>query len=205
MARAACRYFLCPADDTERGAALTSHRYQPLVKPQRRTGAELAQGPLAGAEYLHVAAPYAPSDLLLLLTDMEKEGARVPPAWKPKVVYEPPPASCHPGERVSLERVAQMVDVLSPNHEELLAFYGMSAKSETVWEDVERIMRQLLERGIGPHEGKGILVVRCGAKGAYVGTRGAPIRQVPAFWGRGSHRVKDVTGGECLCQWRNVD
>lgn len=86
----------------------TRSRYQHLSKPAVRTGRELANGPLAGAAYLHVAPPYASSDLLRLVAELEEAGS-----WRPKIVFEPMPSSCHPGEKEAFERVAQYVDVLS--------------------------------------------------------------------------------------------
>jgi hypothetical protein len=55
-----------------------------------------------------VAPPYASSDLLRLVAELEEAGS-----WRPKIVFEPMPSSCHPGEKEAFERVAQYVDVLS--------------------------------------------------------------------------------------------
>lgn len=167
-------------------------RYQHVVKPSLRTGAELAAGPLLGAEYLHVSPPYGPSDLLQLLDEIDETGT----GWNPKVVFEPTPSSCHPGSRAALERVAGYVEVLSPNHEELLSFYGVALPDscEETCEAVEGVMRHLLNSvGVGA-EGKGVVVVRCGAIGACVGTRAGGLAWTPAYWATDSDRVRDVTG-----------
>lgn len=156
-----------------------------------RTGADLADGPLAGAAYLHISPPYSPSDLLQLLSEFEEVGS----PWRPKFVYEPAPISCSPAERDHFERAAQLVDVLSPNHEELLAFYGVQAPEEEcgVRRAVEDAVEHLLNLGVGPG-GAGVAVIRCGPHGACVGTRAGGIHWTPAYWANDSPRVKDVTG-----------
>lgn len=166
-------------------------RYQHVVKPSLRTGTQIAAGPLFGAEYLHVSPPYGPSDLLHLLDEIDAECT----GWEPKIAFEPTPSSCHSGERANLERVAPRVEILSPNHEELLSFYGVALPDtlEETCAAVEVAIRHLLAIGVGAN-GEGIVVVRCGAIGACVGTRAGGLVWTPAYWANDSDRVRDVTG-----------
>lgn len=86
---------------------LLTDRYRPLVGPVKRSGAEIATGPLAGAEWLHVAPPYSPHDLLEIIGELDAT------EWRPKIVFEPAPNSCHPGQREDFERVMARVDISS--------------------------------------------------------------------------------------------
>lgn len=120
--------------------------------------------------------------------------------FKPKIVFEPTPQSCHPAERSALESILKDIEVLSPNHEELLSLYGkdepLPLHSKEFKIEIEEIMRYILDIGIGEN-GEGIVVVRCNKLGSVVGTRKQGIRWVPAYWeGEDEKRVKDVTGGK---------
>ena len=120
--------------------------------------------------------------------------------WSPRLVFEPTPPSCHLGQRSWLEKVAPGCHVLSPNHEELLSFYGHPKFRFTdpiLVDTLEKVMLHLLNSvGVG-QDGQGILAVRCGRMGACIGTRKGGLRWFPAYYtGEEESRVKDVTGGE---------
>lgn len=107
--------------------------FEHVVKPYPRTFKSIAESCLAGSEYLHVAPPYSPDDILVLLDDMDEYNARCgqrPEAdnhnvncgitkskgkdpWRPKIVYEPTPPACHPLQRGALERACKRLEVLS--------------------------------------------------------------------------------------------
>ena len=111
-----------------------------MVKPPHRTVSCLLDTPLAGAEYLHIGPPFSPEDLAEFLAELTQ---RADTEWRPRIVFEPSPPSCHSGQREWLERVASGVeilsyasslgleatDALSPNHEELLSFYSYPTSS----------------------------------------------------------------------------
>ncbi|KAL1412478.1 hypothetical protein Q8F55_000223 [Vanrija albida] len=164
--------------------------YTPIVSPTVRTAAQIVQSPLFGAEYLHVSPPYAPSHLRDLLDSLAAETA-----WRPKVVFEPHPEIINPGEREALEAIAHRLHVLSPNHEELLKFYGIATpeRGEPTVAAVESVVEHLLDVGVG-EDGGGIIVVRCGSQGACVATRAGGTRWIPAYLDTCPQRVKDVTG-----------
>lgn len=81
-----------------------------VVPPSRRTIRSLLETPLFGAEYLHIGPPNSPKDLSVLLGELADGVAG---DWKPKIVFEPAPPSCVPGQKNWLERIASGVEVLS--------------------------------------------------------------------------------------------
>ncbi|KLT45807.1 Ribokinase-like protein, partial [Cutaneotrichosporon oleaginosum] len=163
--------------------------YAHIVKPAVRSGRELASGPLAGAEWLHVPPPYSSTALLGLISELSLT------SWHPRIVFEPAPTSCHPGELTAFEKAAALVDVLSPNHEELLSLYARPIPDDRqeIIEAVEKVMRHLLALGVGSR-GKGILAIRCSSLGACIGTAEGGICWIPSFFQGEQHRVQDVTG-----------
>ncbi|WVR08771.1 hypothetical protein IAU60_005829 [Kwoniella sp. DSM 27419] len=176
--------------------------FHSVVKAPHRSIAELSSTPLYGAEYLHVSPPYSPEEVMTLLKEIgsAKRNARADvrsKPWIPKLVFEPTPASCHAGQREWLERILPGLHVLSPNHEELLSLYSIpktDSSDPKLKSTVERLVRHLLyDVGIG-EGGQGIIVIRCAWLGACVGTRQGGLKWCPAFFQRGSDRVKDVTG-----------
>jgi hypothetical protein len=88
---------------------LTTSRFQSIVKPPLRTFGTLVKSPLVGARYLHVSPPYSPEDLHAFITEMKASNH----PWRPKIVFEPSPTSCHPGQKHWLELIAKDIYVLS--------------------------------------------------------------------------------------------
>ncbi|OWZ77996.1 pfkB family carbohydrate kinase superfamily [Cryptococcus neoformans Tu401-1] len=169
--------------------------FQPVVKAPYRTIQELFTSPLLHAEYLHISPPYSPENVAVIISDLK---ALPKDSWRPKIVFEPTPPSCHPGQKDWLEKILPDIEVFSPNHEELFSFYSiptMSTSSISLHPSVERLVTHILHNvGIGAN-GQGIVVVRCGRLGACVGTKEGGLKWCPAYWEGGDVRkVKDVTG-----------
>ncbi len=189
-------------------------RYEQIVQPPCRTIESLINTPLANAEFLHVSPPFSPEDLFKLQSGLRQGGDG---GWRPKIVFEPTPGSCHPGQQEWLEKIAPGVEVLSyasldiagsgvdkfrPNHEELLSFYSCEQYplcSPEFRPTLERLTHRLLDKmAAGGNEG-GIIAVRCGRMGSSVGTRSGGVKWFPACFGAEDERlVKDVTGGEYM-------
>ncbi|WVQ86184.1 hypothetical protein IAT38_008352 [Cryptococcus sp. DSM 104549] len=168
--------------------------FHPVVKAPYRTVRQLDASPLRDAQYLHISPPYSPEDVAALLKQFDARAD----GWRPKIVFEPTPPSCHPGQKDWLEQILPGIEVLSPNHEELLSIYSvptMPIHSPELVPTVERLINHILHNvGIGA-DGNGIVVVRCGMVGACVGTKKGGLKWCPAFWDGGDgKRVKDVTG-----------
>ncbi|KAF9646979.1 Ribokinase-like protein [Thelephora ganbajun] len=112
--------------------------------------------------------------------------------WLPVTVYEPIPDRCVPGELPSLIEILPSISILSPNAEEALGLLSISLPITQA--KIEEAAAKFLDYGIGG-SGKGSVVIRSGALGAYVASRAAKGRWVEAFWGPDDlHRVIDVTG-----------
>lgn len=59
---------------------------------------------------------------------------------------------------------------------------------------VEEVCRRLLDMGIGP-DGRGSVVIRCGAMGACIAAKGSSYTWIDAYWNsENSGKVVDVTG-----------
>lgn len=109
-----------------RNAALTPlPRFQNIVQPPYRTFSQIVNSPLFGARYLHIAPPNSSEDVARLQDEMARyaeaverstglaNGEAVSAIWKPKIVFEPTPPSCHSGQREWLEQVCSGLHVLS--------------------------------------------------------------------------------------------
>ena len=183
-----------------RGTCQTHARFHPYVKPPHRKFIDLLSTPLQGATYLHISPPFSAEDVFKLQNEIASLGKDcTSKAWEPRLVFEPTPPSCHIGQRTWLESVAPGLHVLSPNHEELLSFYGypkMAFTDPSLIVSLEKVMLHLLHQvGVGKC-GNGILAVRCGRLGACIGTKKGGLRWFPAYYtGEEEKLVKDVTGG----------
>lgn len=82
------------------------------------------------------------------------------------IVWEPAPFSCVPANLADCFEAARLVDVLSPNHLELAAFFGHNL-SQTAQLDrglIQTCAGKFLESGIGS-SGQGMVVIRAGYEG----------------------------------------
>jgi sugar/nucleoside kinase (ribokinase family) len=89
------------------------------------------------------------------------------------------------------------IEVVSPNHMELAAFFGLSGTLPNTPDvdrpTIEKCATEWLNSGIGLENGPGALVVRAGKDGCYIATR-KQSRWLPAYH-RDPGRVRDPTGG----------
>jgi hypothetical protein len=90
---------------------------------------------------------------------------------KPLILWEPVPDLCIPSELAVTLIALSHVDVISPNHAELGAFFSYSHPETHVDRDtVEVQAKTLFDAGVGA-DGNGAIVVRCGAEGCYIRSR----------------------------------
>jgi sugar/nucleoside kinase (ribokinase family) len=111
----------------------------------------------------------------------------------PIVIWEPVPDNCTPEGLETCYEALKLVNVVSPNHEELAAFFGLSGnRGEDVdSEVVERCAADWLAHG----SKCGLdVVVRAGKEGCYVASRNVS-KWMPAYHQLGSGKVVDPTGG----------
>jgi sugar/nucleoside kinase (ribokinase family) len=105
------------------------------------------------------------------------------------------PDICLPEELDNCRSALKLVDVVSPNHTELAAFFGAKAEQgDKVDRDMIRdLTTNWLSTGVGK-DGSGAVVVRSGKEGCYVATK--ELRNwLPAYHQPPSTRVIDPTGG----------
>ena len=119
----------------------------------------------------------------------------------PIVVWEPVPDLCVPAHREALFETLKLVDVVSPNHDELAGFFGDGPLpgGSGEWATIEHLAFLLLRSGVGS-AGDGVVVVRAGKRGCLVASRQHGMVRLPAYYeasaGSGNHpKVVDPTGG----------
>ncbi|KAI0080739.1 Ribokinase-like protein [Panus rudis PR-1116 ss-1] len=111
--------------------------------------------------------------------------------WHPITIFEPIPDRCIPEELPALIGRLIMRNV-SPNADEALSLLSMKVSVSRA--SVEEAANRFLDIGVGS-EGRGSIIIRSGALGAYIMTRGRGGRWVDPFWtAEDASRVVDVTG-----------
>jgi sugar/nucleoside kinase (ribokinase family) len=118
------------------------------------------------------------------------------------------PDLCTPNELENCLEAVKSVDVVSPNHVELAAFFHERAIVDQLDESsdaahstgmeidpptVEKYAKAFLASGIGLN-GSGIIVVRCGKDGAFAASR-ERTQWFPAYHTSPTTKVVDPTGG----------
>lgn len=130
---------------------------------------------------------------------------------RPLIIWEPAPPSCQPEKLKTCLEAAALVDVFSPNHLELAAFFGESFsrsasekhsekdKTKTV---IEELAMKFLDSGVGP-SGNGLMLIRAGELGCLLRSRTLPSPMwIPPFYDPDSNskprkqhaKVTDPTG-----------
>jgi sugar/nucleoside kinase (ribokinase family) len=150
--------------------------------------------PLLKSKSFHMVC--APSRAIQIVTethtriDHELKGDEEP-VW----IWEPVPDLCTPEELGKTKEAAKLVDVISPNHQELAGIVGLAAIKEDESVDrngVQQMASIFVQSGIGRNS-KGAIVVRCGKEGCYFASR-AENGWLPAYH-QSSEKVVDPTGG----------
>ncbi|KAF1811773.1 Ribokinase-like protein [Eremomyces bilateralis CBS 781.70] len=119
---------------------------------------------------------------------------------RPIFVWEPVPDLCLPSELENCRKALQVVDVVSPNHQELAAFWDKSGNTSIGDVDrplVEELTQDWLSSTIGTDLGGsriGGVVIRAGKDGCYVASQNTTGRWIPPYH-RSAERVVDPTGG----------
>ncbi|KAJ6597199.1 Ribokinase-like protein [Mycena vulgaris] len=141
------------------------------------------------AQYLHFCC--SPTEL------QTATSALISPK-RPLIIYEPIPIACNPTHFPALKAVLPLVDIFSPNHEELELFFEPTEQlpaSEDLHARVEAYATRFHELG------STTIIVRAGSCGSFVsnrteslGERGA--RWIPPFWTpeEAVEMVKNTTG-----------
>lgn len=114
----------------------------------------------------------------------------------PFILWEPTRPSCISANLEACFEAVKLVDVFSPNHDELAALHD---KQFTTFhrEDLEKLAQKFVDEGIG-HFGNGTIVVRAGEHGSLVLSRTRDPVWLPPFYEPGgtliNPKVVDTTG-----------
>ncbi|KAK5704268.1 hypothetical protein LTR97_003283 [Elasticomyces elasticus] len=111
---------------------------------------------------------------------------------EPFIVWEPHPKSCTPDTLKAHQEAAKLVDVFSPNHEELHSFFGEPVESVDT-DMIEEQARSFVKAGIGPM-GEGCIVVRAAGHGCLIMARHVKSHWLPPYYLADSDKVVDATG-----------
>ena len=111
-------------------------------------------------------------------------------SFRPRYVFEPIPDLCLPSQRQDLRLAMTVVDVVSPNAEELAGFFSDREDIRTQPE----MANWVIASGVGL-DGSGALVVREGSEGATIYSRKWSVH-LPAYHTQASEMmIVDPTGG----------
>ncbi|TKA66205.1 hypothetical protein B0A55_08626 [Friedmanniomyces simplex] len=110
----------------------------------------------------------------------------------PFIVWEPHAKSCQPATLSEHQHAARLVDVFSPNHEELHSFFGEAAPAVDPIA-IEGQAQSFVDAGIGLN-GDGCIMVRAAGHGCLILSRHMPPCWLPPFHPADSERVVDATG-----------
>ncbi|KAK1812791.1 hypothetical protein LTR12_012818 [Friedmanniomyces endolithicus] len=110
---------------------------------------------------------------------------------QPFIIWEPHPKSCLPDTLSKHQHVARLVNVFSPNHEELQSFFGEPIVSVDPIV-IEGQAQCFVDAGIGPH-GDGCIVVRAAGHGCMVLSKHMSACWLPPY-PADPENVVDATG-----------
>ncbi|KAF2279293.1 Ribokinase-like protein [Westerdykella ornata] len=172
------------------------HRAFRYLTPKLRLDHEaLANTRLLWSKSFHlICSPLRCIDLVENILALRKKSPPVGSTPDPLFIWEPVPDLCTPAEFENCLKALKCVDVVSPNHSELGAFFGEDTNgvNHVDYRLIERLCDQWLASGIGVN-GKGGIVVRAGKDGCLVACRSSR-RWIPAYH-QSADKVVDPTGG----------
>lgn len=174
------------------GYSGNQHRaFKYLTEKKRLTAEDLTPELLKSKSFHLICNPSRCIDQVNGILDRRRDalGADLP---RPYFIWEPVPDLCTAEELQNTMTALKYVDVVSPNHEELAALFGLSSEDKVQTSMVEDLAGRFLESGIGPN-GKGAVVVRASASGCFVGS--STTRQWLPACHQDARKVVDPTGG----------
>lgn len=164
----------------------SDHRAFRYLTPKKRLEAsDLIATGLVRARCVHLIC--SPARAAGLRNELIEAGA-----VRQIAVWEPVPDLCTPEHREKMLRTVGMMEVVSPNAEELAGFWADEELPEGEWERMETLAARVSEAGAGT------VVVRAGKLGCLVVGKDGAVR-LPAYYdevGERNHtKVVDPTGG----------
>lgn len=133
---------------------------------------------LTSKVYHYLASPQDMKTRVLDLLALREQGGILD---RPLIIWEPAPLSCKPEKLEACLEAAALVDVFTPNHLELAAFFEQSPVASFNRSEIEMLGSKFLASGVGP-EGKGAVVIRAGENGCFVQSRDIASQWLPPFY-----------------------
>jgi sugar/nucleoside kinase (ribokinase family) len=155
----------------------------------------LANTQLLWSKSFHlICSPLRCIDLVRNILALRSQHPDVGSKARPLFIWEPVPDLCTKEELANCFDALKHVDVVSPNHSELGAFFGRDTDDDhhVDYRAVESLCDQWLQGGIGA-DGNGGVVVRAGKDGCLVAGQGFR-KWLPAYH-QSAEKVVDPTGG----------
>ncbi|KAF2473002.1 Ribokinase-like protein [Lindgomyces ingoldianus] len=149
----------------------------------------LANTQLLWSKAFHlICSPARCIDLVDNILALRGQSRDVGSKTRPLFIWEPVPDLCTAKELTNCCNALKYVDVVSPNHSELGAFFGRDtdAKDHVDYRAIEDLCNRWLQSGVG-------IVVRAGKDGCFVARQDFG-KWVPAYH-QSAEKVLDPTGG----------
>lgn len=166
--------------------------YQRLTAPLNVTPEDLQGTPNLQAQAFHFFdKPAAVEEQIHTLLTLRSRESALP---KPFIIWEPHPRSCTPENLSAHQSIANLVDVFSPNHHELAAFFPQPKTSTFSPHLIESQARKFLSTAPTQSNNK-CLLIRAAEHGSLLLTTSSnPPVWLPAFHPPDSGKVVDPTG-----------
>ncbi|KAK3672200.1 hypothetical protein LTR78_007953 [Recurvomyces mirabilis] len=168
--------------------------FQRLTEPMPVTISDLGEHPAylqSQAFHFFGTAEYIEEQVTNLLRCRTETASKDISSSQPLLVWEPHAKSCLPETLQQHVRAVRLVNVFSPNHEELHRFFGDSLPFNK--QVVEEEAQVFVDAGIGP-TGDGCMVVRAAGSGCLLMSRSLPPTWMPSYYDSNSEKVVDPTG-----------
>lgn len=136
-----------------------------------------------------------PEDLESRVSDLLTLRAKCGADKRPLIIWEPAPPFCKRAHLEAHLRACKRVDVFSPNHLELLAFFEEDTSEKPFDRSVvESYARRFLTASMQGEAQGAIIVVRAGEHGCLTVSRLTDFRWLPPYYGPTSSKIIDTTG-----------
>lgn len=177
------------------GYGKNEHRAFRYTTPKLRLDHSALDQKLLWSKSFHlICSPTRCIDLVKNILTLRGQWPETGSGPHPLFIWEPVPDLCALEELDNCYEALKYIDVVSPNHSELAAFFGRSADADghVDYRLVEELSNQWVRSGIGV-DGVGAVVVRAGKDGCIVADR--HIRRWMPAYHQSAEMVVDPTGG----------
>ena len=169
-----------------------SFRY--LTAPLQPTAEHLDASSLLHSTAFHIFA--RPEDLEVHVKDLLARRMRSKVTEKPLLVWEPAPPYCKVTNRDAHLRACKQVDIISPNHLELVSLFEEESDSGRVFDRalIEDYANRFLHASLEGSQDGAKVVIRAGEHGCLALSKSDKGRWFAPFYESTSPRIVDPTG-----------